>query len=187
MVTEPAELVMSMPSPVWPSRSTLPMVSEPDMPLRLMPSLPPEEVTELSVALSVVGLMRIAVPLFDVIWLVPSGSRMLTVPERLRAEAEGAGAVDGDVDAAVEIERAVGGVVGLQVDAVAVGAAVVEDGDQAAKGEGRTLRIRDRDAVGGGVIDGGDAGDAEDRIVDVDELDTVSCRRCSWSRCRAER
>ena len=74
MVTVPGELVMSMPSPVWPSRSTLPMVSDPDMPLRLMPSAPPLEVTVARVAFSVVGLISSAVPLLEVIWLVPLGS-----------------------------------------------------------------------------------------------------------------
>ena len=142
MVTVPAELVMSMPSPVWPSMSTLPIVSEPDMPLRLMPpSVPPREVTEIRVALNVrrVDEERGAVVGRDLV----GAARVEDVDGAgaLRAEAEGAGAVDGDVDAAVEVERAVGRVVGLQVDAVAVGAAVVEDGDLAAEGEGRTCEF----------------------------------------------
>ena len=142
MVTVPGELVMSMPSPVWPSRSTLPMVSDPDMPLRLMPSAPPLEVTEARVAFSVVGLISSAVPLLEVIWLVPFGIGQVDGAGALGPETERTGAVDGDVDPAVE---AVGAGVGQQVDAVAVGAAgVVEDGDQAGEG-GAGRRVGDGD------------------------------------------
>ena len=54
----------------------------------------------------------------------------------LRAEAERVGAVDRDVHATIEVERAVDCVVGLQIDAVAVGATgVIENCDVAAEGE----------------------------------------------------
>ena len=94
---------MSMPSPVWPLMLTVPMVSEPDMPLRLMPvGAATPEVTESSVALSVVGLINSAVPLFEMIWVVPDVDDVDRAGA-LGAEAEGVGAVDSDVDAAVEI------------------------------------------------------------------------------------
>ena len=61
---------------------TVPIVSVPDMPLRLMPvraAVARGDRVERRVEL--VGLMNSAVPLFEVIWLLPPGSRMLTVPE----------------------------------------------------------------------------------------------------------
>ena len=67
-----------------PLRLTLPMVTPvPVTPSRWMPSpVPPSPaVTEVRFAWNAVGLMKIAVPLFEVIWLSLSGLRMLTVPE----------------------------------------------------------------------------------------------------------
>ena len=105
-----------------------------------------------------VGLISSAVPLLEVIWLVPFGSGMLTVPELWARKPNAPAPLTVMLTAAVE---AVGAGVGRQVDAVAVGAAgVVEDGDEAGEG-GVGRRVGDGDPVGGGVVDGGGAGDGE--------------------------
>ena len=161
IVTEPAELVMSMPSPVWPlmldraDGQRARHAGEADA----VAAAAGGDRVERRVERGRVDQQRGAVVRGDL-----RGADVGDVDGAgaLRPQAEGVGAVDRDVDAAVEAVGAGVGAAGAgaEIDAVADRgrADVVDDGDLAA--EGRVDRgIADRDAVAGRVVDGGRAGD----------------------------